>query len=112
MPYIQRDDDNQVIAIYAEAPSEDTEHLAASHPDVIAFLNLNSSEEQSLQFLTSSDYELVRVLEDLIELLIEKNVVLFTELPFAAQHKLVQRRRARQNLNEENTLMIDEDDIL
>lgn len=112
MPYVKRDKDNKVIAVYAEAPSEDAEYLASSHSDVIGFLNLNASEEQSLQFLTSSDYELVRVLEDLIELLIDKNIVLFTDLPFAAQHKLVQRRRARQNLREENTLMVDEDDIL
>jgi len=112
MPYVKRDKDNQVIAIYAEAPSDDAEYLAASHQDVIGFLNLNASEEQSLQFLTSSDYELVRVLEDLIELLMDKNLVLFTELPSAAQRKLVQRRKARQNLREENTLMVDEDDIL
>jgi len=112
MPYVKRDEENCVIAVYAEAPSDNAEYLAANHPDVIGFLNDNVSEEQSLQFLTSSDYELVRVLEDLIELLVEKNVVLFTELPFAAQHKLVQRRRARQNLREENSLMVDEDDIL
>ncbi len=112
MPYVKRDNQNQVIAIFSEAPSEDAEYLAASHSDVISFLNLNASEEQSLQFLTSSDYELVRVLEDLIELLIDKNIVLFTELPSAAQRKLVQRRKARQNLREENALMIDEDDIL
>jgi len=112
MPYVKRDKDSQVIAIFAEEPMEDAEFLVASHPDVIGFLNMNASEEQSLQFLTSSDYELVRVLEDLIELLIDKNVVLFTELPSAAQRKLVQRRKARQNLREEDALMIGEDDIL
>jgi len=112
MPYIERNKENQIIAIYAEAPSDDAEHLPTSHQDVINFLNINASEEQSLQFLTSSDYELVRVLEDLIELLVNKNVVLFTELPSEAQRKLVQRRRARQNLNDENHLMVSEDDIL
>jgi len=112
MPYIKRDDDDQVIAIYAEAHSDDAEFLPTNHQDVIAFLNANASEEHSLQFLSSSDYELVRVLEDLIELLVAKNVVLFTDLPSPAQRKLVQRRRARQNLREENALMVDEDDIL
>ena len=112
MPYVKRDNDNQVIAIYAEAHSDEAEFLPTSHPDVIGFLNNNASEEQSLQFLSGSDYELVRVLEDLIELLVDKNVVLFTELPIPAQRKLVQRRRARENLREENPLMVDEDDIL
>lgn len=112
MPYIERNKDNHIIAIYAEAQSDDTEFLATTHPDVIKFLNMNASEEQSLQFLTSSDYELVRVLEDLIELLVDKNVVLFTDLPSPAQRKLVQRKRARQNLREESAIMVDEDDIL
>jgi len=112
MPYIERDTDNRITAIFAEAQSDDTEFLATTHPDVISFLNANASEEQSLQFLTSSDYELVRVLEDLIELLVDKNVVLFTDLPSPAQRKLVQRKRARQNLREENQLMVNENDIL
>lgn len=112
MPYIERDNENQVVAIYAEAPSEDSEYLETSHPDVIKFLNANADEEHALQFLTGSDYELVRVLEDLIELLMDKNLVLFTELPVAAQRKLVRRRKARQNLREENALMVDENDIL
>jgi len=112
MPFVKRNADHQIVAVYAEAPSEEAEYLAVGHQDVINFLKVNASEEQSMQFLTSSDYELVRVLEDLIELLVEKNVVLFTELPVAAQHKLVQRKRARQNLREENSLMVDEDDIL
>lgn len=112
MPYIERDNDNQIIAIYAKAPSDDAEYLATNHQDVIDFLNRNAPEEQSLRFLNRSDYELVRVLEDLIELLVDKNIVLFTDLPSAAQRKLLQRRRARQNLQEENPLMINEDDIL
>ena len=112
MPYVKRDNNNQVIAIYAEEHSDGAEFLATTHQDVIDFLNMNASEEQSLQFLNSSDYELVRVLEDLIEILVDKNVVLFTDLPTPAQRKLVQRRRARQILREENALMVDADDIL
>lgn len=112
MPYIKRNNHQQIAAIYAEPPSQEAEYLPTNHQDVIDFLNQNSSEKHSLQFLTSSDYELVRVLEDLIELLMEKNLVLFTELPVAAQHKLSLRRRARQNLQDEDNLMVDENGIL
>lgn len=114
MPYINRDQNNQIIALYTEPPFEGAEHLPTHHDDIIAFLNSHQDGDnnQPLHFLTNSDYELVRVLEDLIELLIDKNQILFTELPAQAQKKLVQRRGARQNLQESDSLMINEDDIL
>lgn len=52
-------------------------------------------EEQKL-FLNESDIELVRVLEDLIDLLTAKHNILFTDLPEAAQEKLLKRKNARQ----------------
>ena len=115
MPYVKRDGNNQVIALYTEAPSEcaeDAELLPAQHDDVLKFLNENTEDKNSLQFLSTSDYELVRVLEDLIELLMDKNLILFTELPAEAQKKLVRRRDARHNLHQIDALMVDENDIL
>lgn len=112
MPYVKRNAEYQVIALHAEAPAEDAEYLPATHPEVIGFLNANRSDDQVLEFLTSSDYELVRVLEDLIEIMVQKNLILFTELPSAAQQKLVQRRDARENLRESSNIMIGEDEIL
>jgi hypothetical protein len=37
----------------------------------------------------------VRVLEDVIDLLVERGVIRFTDLPLAAQTKLLQRRDSR-----------------
>lgn len=112
MPYIERNQNNQIIALFAEAPSGDAEYLPSSDIDVMGFLNSSPTDEHSIQFLTSSDYELVRVLEDLIEVLVEKDLLLFTELPVAAQKKLMQRRSVRKNLSESGGLMVDENDIL
>jgi len=112
MPYVNRNENNEIISMHADAPAEESEYLPATHTDVIAFLNANSSDAQALEFLSSSDYELVRVLEDLIELMVDKNIILFTELPPIAQQKLVQRRGARKNLRESDSIMIGEDDIL
>ena len=112
MPYIKRDENNQVVALYADPPFEDAEFLASTNDDVMAFLNSNPTDKHSMQFLNSSDYELVRVLEDLIELLVDKNIILFTELPSVAQQKLVRRRGVRQNLAGSSEIMIDENDIL
>jgi len=112
MPYIKRDQNHQIIALFAEPPSKDAEYLPSSDIDVIGFLNDNPADQHSIQFLTSSDFELVRVLEDLIELLVDKNLLLFTELPIAAQKKLIRRRSVRQNLNATDSLMVDGNDIL
>jgi len=112
MPYIKRDQNNKVIALFAESPAEDAEYLPSSDPAVMGFLNSNPADQQNIQFLSNSDYELVRVLEDLIELLVDKNLLLFTELPVAAQQKLMKRRGARKNLSDTGGLMVDESDIL
>jgi len=49
--------------------------------------------------LSQSDTSLVRVLEDLIDVLINRGVIQFTDLPEAAQAKLLERRETRANLS-------------
>ena len=50
-------------------------------------------------FLNQSDIELIRVLDDLIDLLTDKHVFSFTDLPEAAQAKLLSRKNAREVLH-------------
>lgn len=47
--------------------------------------------------LEASDASTIRVLDDLITLLVEKNVIQFTELPMHAQRKLLHRETIRQS---------------
>lgn len=112
MPYVNRDENGKIIALVAR-PSRDTaEKLSASDPEVLAFLQESETEFPSREFLTSSDLELVRALEDVINLLVEKNVIKFTELPSAVQHKLLNRQYVREKLHDENGLLIEGEDIL
>ena len=46
----------------------------------------------------AADAEFVRVLEDLIDTLIIKNVIRHTDLPIAAQRKLVMRKGLRNRM--------------
>jgi hypothetical protein len=48
--------------------------------------------------LMESDAGMVRVLEDLIDVLIQRGVIQFTDLPVPAQTKLLQRRESRAHL--------------
>lgn len=62
----------------------------------------------ALERLAESDQALVRVLEDLIETLTGKNLIQFTDLPDAAQAKLLERRSLRHSVNALN--LIEDDD--
>jgi hypothetical protein len=48
--------------------------------------------------LAESDITLARVLEDLIDVLITRGQIQFTDLPVAAQAKLLERRESREAL--------------
>jgi len=62
--------------------------------------------------LHRSDLEVARVTEDLINLLIQKNVILFTELPDVVQKKLLSREHLRDKLSGSGASLISEDDTL
>ena len=62
--------------------------------------------------LAESDVEFVRVLEDLIATLIEKRVILLTDLPVAAQQKLAARRDMRHRLASLEDIVADGDDVM
>jgi hypothetical protein len=52
------------------------------------------------------------VLEDLINTLIDKEVILFTDLPDAAREKLANREKIRGRLSDLDNLMGDDQGIL
>lgn len=87
MPYIERDRNHEIIAIYRDQKFAEMEFLAPDHLEVIAFLATDS--DTSISALSESDKDIARVTEDLIHLLIAKNVILFTELPAPVQQKLL-----------------------
>ncbi len=58
--------------------------------------------------LIDSDAGMVRVLEDLVDVLITRGVIQFTDLPVPAQAKLLQRRETRANLANRLDLLGDE----
>lgn len=69
-------------------------------------------EEQRLRLgrLQASDLELVRVLEDLVDVLVSRGVIRYTDLPEAAQRKLHERAEALAELGSLGRLLADEDE--
>jgi len=66
---------------------------------------------QQQDFVTL-DGAFVRVLEDLIDALIDKGVLRLTDLPQAAQEKLNERKGLRWRLNDELNLLGDDESVL
>lgn len=61
-----------------------------------------------LSSLSQSDLAIARVLEDLVDVLITRGVIQFTDLPQAAQEKLMTRRQTRAMLSNSLKLLPDE----
>lgn len=93
MPFITRDADGRIDAIYREASPAATEALPPNHPEVLEFLGRDPGES-----FTSLDAGFIRVLEDLIDALIEKGVLRVTDLPHQAQQKLSARKGLRRRI--------------
>ncbi len=107
MPYITRDRNNEIKALYNESQSDADEFLPNNNAEVLAFLTDGEHQSMDQDFLSQTDTDLIRVLEDLVDLLTEKHVILFTDLPTAAQNKLLQRKSVRKSLQHS---LLDEDE--
>jgi hypothetical protein len=62
--------------------------------------------------LSATDADLARVVEDLIALLADNGVIMFTDLPEGARRKLLLRGRLRARLGSFNPMVDGDDDVL
>lgn len=111
MPYVSRNATGVIIELHDSPQVADSQWLGITDPEVIDFLQSVKTSEQAKRTLSSTDYEMVRVVEDLVDLLIEKQIFIFTELPPAVQEKLGARKQLRKDMRSLNNL-IDEDDAI
>ncbi|AYC33940.1 tryptophan synthase subunit beta [Pseudomonas cavernae] len=108
MLFVQRDAQGQLLRVEARPFAEMSETLPADHEDVQAW-HANQTAESSLLQLKQSDLEMIRVLDDLITVLMTKGVIRITDLPPAAQSKLLSRTQAREALGGLTQLINDEE---
>ncbi|MGO2353413.1 MAG: hypothetical protein ACTH58_01615 [Marinomonas foliarum] len=87
-----------VIVDVATSQSDDYKLLVAPNDPTVASIlekKFTSASTSTQEILSSSDGEMMRILEDLVDLLTEKRLIQFTELPLAAQKKLLGRKWVR-----------------
>lgn len=106
MLYAEKDSNGTIVAIRTKPMEQNQEPVAESA--LVKFLadhDQTGSYENVLSLLDSS---VIRVLDDLIDLLVKKDLIMVTELPEEAQKKIVERKRIRLKMQEAVQLTVDD----
>src|ERR1700679_2090874 len=98
MPYILRDETGKIARISARS-LHGGELVPHSHPEVVAWLTAHGQNpkqvEDALGELRRTDGEMSRAVEDVIMVLLKKNVLKLTDLPKAVQDRMQFRVKLR-----------------
>ncbi len=102
MPFVKRNNHGEIAAVSRLADDGFDEEVAQGDAQLVQFMaGLKAAES----VLDSTDQDFIRVLEDLVEVLIDKGVILFTDLPASAQEKMMLRQRMRSQIHEKLNLI-------
>ncbi len=107
MPFVKRNAAGEIVAASQEPSGECTEAVDHHDPALRNFLAAIAREQSTL---TQSDLDFVRVVEDLVELLVAKNYILFTDLPEKAQEKMRHRQALRGKMGTHLDLLGEDDE--
>lgn len=107
MFYVVRHADGSILSV-SKLPQPGSEPIDAHHPDIQLFFNADGA----VPAFNAVDADFVRVIEDLIDTLIMKNVIRHTDLPAAAQKKLVLRKGLRNRVQGALNLLGGDDQVL
>lgn len=108
MLYVARDSKGRICELHPMPLRDACEALSPDNPEVLQFIHERWRQNE----LDVLDRDFVRVIEDTIELLIAKDLILFTDLPAKVQDKLMRRKEVRQLKNFEGDFGTGGDDII
>lgn len=106
MLYVERDKYGKIIALYNAPHPSAQEQKSMMDEEVLEFFSAADSWRQVISY---TDLGTIRILEDLIDILVRKNIINFTELPVHAQQRICERKKIREKLVSHDLLV---DDIL
>ncbi|WP_163836137.1 hypothetical protein [Spartinivicinus ruber] len=114
MLYAKKDETGLIVAISQQKEGDEWKPVSFTDDTMREFLARNEDETLKHQILEDADADFIRVLEDIIELLINKEVFQFTELPTPVQEKLLSRRWYREHSSQRqpSNLMDDNEGLI
>ena len=92
MPYIRRNAEGQIESLHRQPGEGVSEFVDSQHEAVQTFLGRIPEDAR----FSRLDADFVRVIEDLIDTLLTRNILNVTDLPVEAQHKLFARKSFRE----------------
>jgi hypothetical protein len=108
MPYVRRNAEGQIDSLHRER-GDGAEFLPDDHAEVQAFVG--NAEGDARSDFSRLDADFVRVLEDVIDTLIGKNVLNITDLPEQAQAKLFARKSFRERASKRSLRLFEPTDF-
>jgi hypothetical protein len=111
MPFVSRNEQGSITGVFGRSTDAAQEELPVGDPELRTFLQGPGARHVRGR-LEASDTEMARIAEDIIEVLVAKNLVNFTDFPRHTQQKLLRRRSLRRNLSTLSNLVGDDDDII
>lgn len=112
MPYVARDDQGHITDVQERETEAAYEQVALDDPELVSYLSNGLGQAEIQAELEASDFEFIRVIEDVITVLIDKRVFMLTDLPPAAQEKLARRYHLRSKLTDLGSIIADHEDIM
>ncbi len=104
MPYLRRGPDGQIDSLHRQG-EPGMEFLPDGSPELLSFLGHSSTAPAEFGRL---DADFVRVIEDVIDTLIVKNIINITDLPGEAQAKLFARKSFRERASRNSLRLFSE----
>jgi hypothetical protein len=101
MPYVVRDASGKIVQVFDQPVSASAEPISADSEDYQCYLREHAAQtaDDVRRQLAESDAGMARLVEDLVDVLITKGVIKFTDLPAAAGAKYLERQAARERLH-------------
>ncbi len=103
MPYVSRNAQGQIESLHRTSSDTASEFVDDRHPDLLEFLDSLDDGET----FSSLDAGFVRVIEDLVDVLLAKNILNITDLPAEAQAKLFARKGFRDRVSSNSLQLFD-----
>jgi len=105
MPYVRRNDQGQIDSVHRDSGAAG-EFVTDGDPELLAFVGGSASSD-----FDQLDAGFVRVLEDVIDTLIVKNILNITDLPEQAQAKLFARKSFRERVSKSSLQLFERTDF-
>jgi hypothetical protein len=109
MPYVARNAEGRIESLHRERSPQAPEFVDERHPEIVAFLG--GRAPQSPEDFSRLDADFVRVIEDVIDTLIVKNIINITDLPGEAQAKLFARKSFRERVSKSSLRLFEPTDF-